>query len=188
MCIVNLDEIPDEGLTIDQFAPADEWLERAMQEVFGDKRQEDDEAHLQLTLVKSGDQVTAVGGIYIHLNPTCDRCAKPFGAEQQIPIHLVFVPRAKISAGSGKVMGDEETPVEEDLDFSLYDDRQLDVGAVVAEQVVLAQPMQYICKKSCKGLCPGCGKDLNSGPCTCKEKTPKESPFAALKGMKVRKK
>jgi uncharacterized protein len=35
------------------------------------------------------------------------------------------------------------------------------------EAVLLEEPIRTLCADDCKGLCPQCGADLNSGPCGC---------------------
>jgi uncharacterized protein len=42
-----------------------------------------------------------------------------------------------------------------------------DISGLAREATVLAVPSQVLCSQECLGLCPVCGKDLNSGPCEC---------------------
>jgi uncharacterized protein len=45
-------------------------------------------------------------------------------------------------------------------------------------------PLQPLCRRECKGLCPQCGANLNEGECGCG--SPDFSiKFATLKGFKV---
>lgn len=174
MFSVRINDIPEEGLQIDQFASEEGWVAEAMTAAFGGRRRPDDEAHVTLMLVRADDQVSMFGGAYIHLHPTCDRCLKVFAAEQQVPIHIVYLPR---DAQAG-------VKESEDVDFGLHDGRQIDVQATITEQTVLAQPMQYLCKPHCRGLCPRCGHDLNQGPCSCPSDQP-DSPFSVLRELKL---
>lgn len=62
----------------------------------------------------------------------------------------------------------------EDSDFlrvySLQEGMEdVDVGADIREELLLRLPHFPLCSESCKGLCPQCGKDLNEGPCSCKD-------------------
>ena len=59
----------------------------------------------------------------------------------------------------------------------------LNLVDVLREEVWLAWKPCVICKDSCKGLCQGCGVNLNHGVCQCKGDT-SGSPFAALAKMK----
>jgi uncharacterized protein len=44
---------------------------------------------------------------------------------------------------------------------------EVDLRPRVWEEIVLALPAKYLCMEECRGLCPTCGNDLNSGPCKC---------------------
>jgi len=54
---------------------------------------------------------------------------------------------------------------------------------VLREEVWLAWKPCVICKDSCKGLCQGCGVNLNHDVCQCKGDC-SDNPFAALAKMK----
>jgi uncharacterized protein len=43
----------------------------------------------------------------------------------------------------------------------------LELGEAVREELALAIPAFPLCREDCAGLCPGCGADLNAGPCGC---------------------
>jgi uncharacterized protein len=61
---------------------------------------------------------------------------------------------------------------------------QLELGEMLREQVILAEPMQPLCRVACRGLCPVCGQDLNERPCACPEAR-QASPFAVLKQLRA---
>lgn len=44
----------------------------------------------------------------------------------------------------------------------------VDLTPNIREDIILELPQRALCHEGCKGLCPGCGKDLNLGPCRCK--------------------
>jgi len=48
----------------------------------------------------------------------------------------------------------------------------------------MALPVKTLCRENCKGLCDGCGHDLNEGDCGCNHQPP-DSRFAALKNLKL---
>ena len=50
------------------------------------------------------------------------------------------------------------------LDFG----EKYDVTKHVKEIISLSLPARILCRDSCKGLCQGCGKNLNFGNCECK--------------------
>ncbi|HET7603888.1 MAG TPA: DUF177 domain-containing protein [Gemmatimonadales bacterium] len=43
----------------------------------------------------------------------------------------------------------------------------LELGESVREELALAVSPFPLCREDCAGLCPGCGADLNAGPCSC---------------------
>lgn len=43
----------------------------------------------------------------------------------------------------------------------------LELGEAIREELALAVPVFPLCREDCAGLCPGCGADLNAGPCGC---------------------
>ncbi len=58
----------------------------------------------------------------------------------------------------------------------------LDLEEVVHDEVALALPLAPLCRPECAGLCPTCGTDLNTDPCSGHEEAT-DSPFAALKHL-----
>jgi uncharacterized protein len=42
----------------------------------------------------------------------------------------------------------------------------LDLAPIVREEMVLATPINALCRPDCKGLCPVCGENLNENPHT----------------------
>ncbi|MGE4296608.1 MAG: DUF177 domain-containing protein [Desulfovibrionaceae bacterium] len=61
---------------------------------------------------------------------------------------------------------------------------ELDVDTLLWEQFVLALPAKPLCSESCKGLCPECGADLNTGGCSCGDAT-LDPRLAVLRNLKV---
>lgn len=51
----------------------------------------------------------------------------------------------------------------------------IDISDFVRQEIILHFPLIPVCSKSCKGLCPYCGSNLNDTLCACSKKK-KESP------------
>lgn len=58
-------------------------------------------------------------------------------------------------------------------------DMKLDVDELIFTEVYGSLPSKLLCKDSCRGLCPMCGKNLNEGDCGC-SKREIDPRFAAL--------
>ena len=111
------------------------------------------------------------------LELTCSRCLEPFTLPVVADFDLRYVPRTE-NAGDG-----EREVQEDDLSTSFYDNDEIDLLQLMMEQFQLALPMKPLCRDACKGLCPQCGINLNTGSCDCHQKW--EDPrFAALRAMK----
>lgn len=110
------------------------------------------------------------------LELTCSRCLEPFTLPIATDFDLQYVPRTdKASEGEKEVE-------EDDFTTAFYSEDQIDLGHLVMEQFQLALPMKPLCDAGCKGLCPHCGTNLNTGPCDCSEKW--EDPrLAALRSL-----
>jgi uncharacterized protein len=68
---------------------------------------------------------------------------------------------------------------------SLVEGGRIDLLALAREQVYLALPLKPVCGETCRGLCDGCGVDLNREACRCPETT-SDPRLAALAELKNR--
>ena len=59
-----------------------------------------------------------------------------------------------------------------DLEFEVDPGSEyIDVGERLREELFLAYVPRALCSDDCKGICPGCGAELNREKCECKNKT-----------------
>ena len=135
--------------------------------------------HLGFDIHKDQDKFRLVGALRTELELPCSRCLEPF----RLPVNATFdqryLPQAEAAA-------DGETEVaEEDLETSFYRDEQIDLNELLREQFYLALPMKPLCRDDCKGLCPQCGTNLNTGTCEC-DPGWEDPRLAALKELKAR--
>ena len=62
-----------------------------------------------------------------------------------------------------------------DLEFELRpSDEFIDVGERLREEMILAYLPRMLCRPDCKGICPGCGAELNTEKCECDKNKTKE--------------
>lgn len=62
-------------------------------------------------------------------------------------------------------------------------EKTIDVSEEVRQAVLLEIPSRSLCRPDCRGLCAGCGKNLNLGPCRCPS-NPGQSPFSVLRRIR----
>ncbi|MBI4264779.1 MAG: DUF177 domain-containing protein [Acidobacteria bacterium] len=116
---------------------------------------------LAFEIHKDKDRFRLVGTVRTSLELACSRCLDPFVLKVDAPFDLRFLPASKIATEA------EREVAEEDLETSYYRDDQIDLNDVLREQWYLALPMKPLCQEACRGLCPQCGTNLNTGSCAC---------------------
>ncbi len=52
--------------------------------------------------------------------------------------------------------------------YSLVNDT-VDLTVIVDDIIAMNVPVSFLCDENCKGLCAGCGTNLNNGECKCKK-------------------
>ncbi len=95
----------------------------------------------------------------------CDRCLTPVATEIHFNIEERF-------SHTGR--DDEETET--------FSGDQIDLADYVKRGILEALPMKVVCREDCKGLCPVCGKDLNTGDCGC-DTTEIDPRFESLRAL-----
>lgn len=60
----------------------------------------------------------------------------------------------------------------------------IDLTEGLREGIIFALPAYPVCREDCSGLCMRCGKNLNTGSCSCQTAAGFESPWTALDGLK----
>ncbi len=181
-----IDDIPEEGLTVHADSAKDPWFAEVVKATIGSRFGGEDRANISVTLIKCEENVDITGEIDIVSHPSCDRCLNAYKEEQTIPFHILMSPLYESKQQENEEEGLEKELIKEDFEFSFYEGDRVDLSEIVREQIYLAEPFKHVCKQSCKGICQRCGKDLNKGPCGCKDDG-RARPFSVLKDLKVKK-
>jgi uncharacterized metal-binding protein YceD (DUF177 family) len=138
-----------------------------------------------LDLYADGTHAFAAGTFKGHLTVACSRCVGPVKLNLDETLRVTFMPPGEMPAEDEAEPASEEGPEvsEGDLDVFPYDGEKIDLEPLFREQFVLAVPYAPLCREDCKGLCPQCGIDRNTGTCNCEK--PIDPRLAALKGLKL---
>ena len=116
---------------------------------------------LNLTLTNIGKgKALITGKVMLDFILPCDRCLKP--VEQSVELEFdreILAP---------ELITDEDT--KEDQHF--VDEYELDLEALLIEELQMAWPSKILCSEECKGICKKCGKNLNEEKCECDDFVP----------------
>lgn len=92
---------------------------------------------------------------------TCSRCLRPLEETLSIDFEEEF--QSTVDLRSGLPLRQPADP-----DAFLIDSQHiLDLSEAVRQYREASLDMQPLCRPDCRGLCPACGKDLNTGDCDC---------------------
>ena len=105
------------------------------------------------------------GTLRAEMTCVCDRCGDAFDSVKETALSAVIV--------------EEEN--EEYPEYFVLDGNDLDLDEVLSTSFILDMETKFLCREDCKGLCPGCGKNLNLGPCGCRKQI--DPRFAVLEQL-----
>jgi uncharacterized protein len=71
-----------------------------------------------------------------------------------------------------------------DLTQSFYEGTEIDLTPLMYEQIMLALPTRPLCGEECRGLCPQCGINRNTGQCACVVEAG-DPRWSALRNLKI---
>ena len=174
---ITVSVIPPQGLSL-PFSLDEAWLEKAFGE-FGDKVTCSHPVHVFCEVRKTGSTVVIQGSVTTQLVLPCARCLEPAELNIDTEFRYVMVPQP-----SGYGSDVELSP--EDIEYGYYAEDCIDLLPLVYEQISLQIPMVVLCREDCKGICPHCGRNLNLGPCSCREDEV-DIRWSVLKNLRIEK-
>ena len=119
---------------------------------------------VQADVVLISETEAAVNGtVSYKIITLCDKCGEECAYENTAKLQASF----------------SENPEEDGYPFGGL---EINLDKAIYDSVILDIPTKVLCKSDCAGLCPTCGKNLNTGKCKCKESNDEDNnPFAALR-------
>jgi uncharacterized protein len=127
-------------------------------------------------LHRTNESIIVDGVAHIPVLLECSRCLTEFTTTLDAPLRETFYPSIDIETGLPVRLPEDETA------FTIDDHHQIDLREAIRQNLVLALPIQPLCREDCKGLCPECGRDLNVEPHT-HETAARDERFAALRQL-----
>ena len=171
---VNLDDIPEEGhdLSLSEHPSffefdVEEGAWRGPVEWTG-------------SLQRFGADVLCRGTAKAGVSFPCSRCLREVGVDLSVDTVFTFVPEQSAETDEGE----EVEVASNEPDMYIYRGGRLDLRDAVQDHLLMAAPLQPLCRTDCQGLCPECGADLNEGSCECVQESadPRWEALARLKG------
>jgi uncharacterized protein len=117
------------------------------------------------TLSEAGAEYLFQGTVSGAFEHVCDRCLDAVMAPFDVEVAWVFQQGLRETPCDEM---EEEDADEPDVPVLGFSGSEIDLAPGVWEEVVLAMPSKFVCREDCAGLCPGCGANLNRGPCACR--------------------
>jgi len=113
-------------------------------------------------LAHSDSEVRIRGRYTVEMAAECDRCL----AHARFPVDegfdLFYRPASQIAR-------EEEVSIDEsEAEIGFYEGGGLALADILRERILLALPMQRVCRDGCQGICPVCGRNRNESECGCK--------------------
>ncbi len=109
----------------------------------------------------------------------CARCIDPVEHLLAGEYDLIFRPIGVDAEVAEHSIGASESEI------GYYENGGLALEDVLREQVLLSLPARTLCREDCKGLCPRCGGNQNTEPCSCDE-APADPRWSALSELSSR--
>lgn len=126
---------------------------------------------VQEPVVVTGDVRNTAGMLLLQftagtvLRSVCDRCLKRFDNPKSVRCEYMLAERVE----------------EESDEIVVLSDGAVDVGELARTAFILEMDAKTLCSEDCRGICPGCGVNLNQGSCTCKKEVdPRLAALARL--------
>ena len=107
----------------------------------------------------------AEGSVEAEMLCICDRCGSEFESKKVTEIDAVLA-----------LEESDDNP-----ELFIIEGDAIDVSELASTCFILDMETKFLCSEDCKGLCPSCGKNLNLGPCGCREQS--DPRFAVLEQL-----
>jgi len=147
---INIQKLENELIEIDDRCDTD-FLDQEYRRFYPE------EVQLHILVDKFGRDIKIDVTLHTIAHYTCHRCLADYSVAFDVREKQIF------QIGEGKLQDSDEVIR---LPANTTD---IDISFVLSEMILLNHPIKMLCKEDCKGICPGCGADLNKESCRCGE-------------------
>jgi uncharacterized protein len=173
---INLTILPEEGLRL-TFSVGATWFRKC----FSENELPEfllEKADVSCLITRSADTIYIRGNLLARISQECDRCLEPAWISIGGDFAYTLVPE------KAETLEELELSAEE-LEKGYYKGDFIELAPIICEQIVLQAPMKILCASDCKGLCPHCGTNLNTGSCNCRTDAV-DDRLSVLKNFRVK--
>jgi uncharacterized protein len=112
-----------------------------------------------LRLHRTNRGILARGRVSAPLRRTCARCTDAYVDEVSVSVDEEFLPTIDPVTGTPVPAEAGEDAAPQHID----EHHEIDLDAVIHDELALTEPMHPLCSPDCPGLCPECGERLEAG-------------------------
>ncbi|HPU01559.1 MAG: DUF177 domain-containing protein [Firmicutes bacterium] len=143
----------------------------------------DDDSSFAVTVnVRSvGDKIIIEGNFQAEIEATCCRCLCSFRQQLNSDFNEVFT----LTPLLDKASTPEDLALETANQLTVSGD-YLYLNEYLRQLFYLSQVYNPLCKPDCRGLCAGCGADLNRNACSCEDEAQIDLRLLKLKEFQSR--
>jgi uncharacterized protein len=109
-----------------------------------------------LAIDKETHQITVKGRLNTEVELICDRCLESFNYPLTVDFQTII----------SQLISSSDNQDENILPITAKSN-EVDLTPFARDALLTGLPMKNICSESCRGICPGCGKNLNIDTCIC---------------------
>jgi uncharacterized protein len=189
--LVQVEQIREGGLTLTQ-PLAQPFLAQALADAVRGGFRPEAAAEFHASLHRTSGGVLLEARTELPLAAPCTRCVADVHLTLPVNFTLNLVPAQAERNRSTEEGDDSDQPDAEssgsfdlaEADLDTYHGKTIDLDPIIREQVLLALPMQVVCREDCRGLCGMCGQNLNEAACGCENRRV-DPRLAVLKDIKL---
>jgi uncharacterized protein len=112
----------------------------------------------KLIMTRDNDEIILSGVVNSTARLRCSRCLAQYETGLQTDVSLVLKVTSPASLDDEAELDENEIPIH---------GSEIDLGAILLQEIILDVPMKPLCDINCPGLCPQCGHPKGSPQCRC---------------------
>jgi DUF177 domain-containing protein len=115
---------------------------------------------VRVVFYRSGQEIFFAGFLQGVFEACCSRCLEVYGFPVEKKFEIVLAPDSMATDRKRELN-------KEEMGLSFYQGAEINLAPLIREQILLSLPIRPLCAEECRGLCAGCGVNLNKEACLC---------------------